>query len=344
MPPSADHPIAHFADRAAFRAWLAEHHAMRPGLWLRIAKTASPLRSVTIAEALDTALCFGWIDGQRKSHDADSYLQRFTPRTKRSAWSKRNREHVERLIAGGEMQAAGQAAVEAARADGRWERAYDSARSATVPEDLRAALDAEPGATAHFATLTGTSRYTILHRIQTAVRPETRRRRIAEFVTMLGRKPTPRPQAADDTRRRTFPILRMPVDPLPRLRSTCLALPEAHEVIAWGEPTFRVRNRMFATYASAASHHGAGRPAAWVKCAPANQALLVQAEPARFFVPPYVGVNGWVGVWLDRRPRWTQLAALLADAYRRTVPKRVAALRDAASGSDRPRRTPRPRS
>lgn len=118
----------------------------------------------------------------------------------------------------------------------------------------------------------------------------------------------------------------MPSDPLPRLRALCLALPEAHEVVAWGEPTFRVRNKLFAMYASAASHHGGGRPAVWVKASPANQALMVAAEPARFFVPPYVGPSGWVGVWLDRRPRWGELGGLLCDAYRQIAPRRLAAL------------------
>jgi hypothetical protein len=117
----------------------------------------------------------------------------------------------------------------------------------------------------------------------------------------------------------------VPADPLSRLRALCLALPEAHEVLAWGEPTFRVRNKLFATYASAATHHGAGRPAVWVKATPVNQALMVQAAPARFFVPPYMGVNGWVGVWLDRRPAWGELAELLRDAYRLTAPKRLVA-------------------
>jgi uncharacterized protein YdeI (YjbR/CyaY-like superfamily) len=190
MAPPTDYPIVRFADGAALRAWLHEHHESRPGIWLRIAKAASPLRSVTYAEALDVALCFGWIDGQRRSHDADSFLQKFTPRTKRSPWSKRNREHVERLIAGGEMHRAGLAAVEAAKADGRWERAYDSPGSATVPEDLRAALDANPEAKAFFETLRGTNRYAILYRIQTAVKPETRARRIAGFVAMLQRNET----------------------------------------------------------------------------------------------------------------------------------------------------------
>ena len=195
MSPASDYPILLFADRAAFRKWLGAHHASEPGLWLRIAKAASPLRSVTYAEALDVALCFGWIDGQKKSHDADSFLQKFTPRQKRSPWSKRNREHVARLTAAGEMHAAGLAAVEAAKTDGRWDRAYDSPAKAAVPDDLQAALDAHPDAKAFFAALNGANRYAILYRVQTAVKPETRARRIADLVAMLARGETlhPRP-------------------------------------------------------------------------------------------------------------------------------------------------------
>ena len=183
--PASDYPIVLFADRSAFRAWLRAHHASQPGLWLRIAKAASPLQSVTYAEALDVALCFGWIDGQKRSHDAESFLQKFTPRQKRSPWSKRNREHVERLIATGEMHPAGLAAVAAAKADGRWNRAYDSPGTASVPDDFQAALDKHPAAKAFFQTLTSANRYAILYRIQTAVKPETRARRIAEFIAML---------------------------------------------------------------------------------------------------------------------------------------------------------------
>ncbi|MDF1504974.1 MmcQ/YjbR family DNA-binding protein [Roseisolibacter sp. H3M3-2] len=117
-------------------------------------------------------------------------------------------------------------------------------------------------------------------------------------------------------------------DPLARLRALCLALPEAHEVVAWGEPTFRVRDRMFCTYAAADNHHGAGRPAAWIKATPANQALMVADAPDRYFVPPYVGKSGWVGVWLDRRPRWRDVGGLLEDAYRRTAPKKLLAALD----------------
>jgi len=191
--PASDYPILLFADRAALRRWLSAHHASQPGVWLRIAKLASPLRSVTYAEALDVALCFGWIDGQKKSHDADSFLQKFTPRQKRSPWSKRNREHVARLVAAGEMHPAGLAAVEAAKADGRWDRAYDSSGTATVPADFQAALDDRPEAKAFFEALKGANRYAILYRIQTAVRPETRARRIAEFVAMLERRETLHP-------------------------------------------------------------------------------------------------------------------------------------------------------
>jgi uncharacterized protein YdeI (YjbR/CyaY-like superfamily) len=188
--PSSDYPILLIADRAAFREWLGAHHASQPGLWLRIAKAASSLRSVTYAEALDVALCFGWIDGQKRSHDAESFLQKFTPRQKRSPWSKRNREHVERLLAAGEMHPAGLAAVEAAKADGRWGRAYDSPATIEVPADFQAALAEHPKARAFFDGLKGANRYAILYRIQTAVRPETRARRIAEFVAMLERGET----------------------------------------------------------------------------------------------------------------------------------------------------------
>ncbi len=114
--------------------------------------------------------------------------------------------------------------------------------------------------------------------------------------------------------------------PLTRLRTLCLALPEAHEVVAWGEPTFRVRNKIFAMFASAGNHHGAGRASVWIKAAPANQQFMVQADPARFFVPPYVGPSGWIGVWIDKRPDWKEVGELVRDAYRMTAPKKLAAL------------------
>ncbi|HEU4563306.1 MAG TPA: MmcQ/YjbR family DNA-binding protein [Gemmatimonadaceae bacterium] len=128
----------------------------------------------------------------------------------------------------------------------------------------------------------------------------------------------------------------MPRDPLPRLRALCLALPEAHEVLAWGEPTFRVRNKLFSMYASPGNHHGGGRAAVWVKATPENQALMLRAEPERFFVPPYVGPSGWVGVRLDGRPRWRELEELLRDAYCLTAPKRLIAQLDGAATA-RPR-------
>ena len=117
----------------------------------------------------------------------------------------------------------------------------------------------------------------------------------------------------------------MPSGPLARLRKICLALPDAHEVEAWGEPTFRVRNKLFAMYAAPNNHHGAGRPAVWCKAAPGNQALMVRAEPARYFVPPYVGPSGWVGVWLDRRPDWSEVKELMRDSYRLVAPRKLAA-------------------
>jgi predicted DNA-binding protein (MmcQ/YjbR family) len=127
----------------------------------------------------------------------------------------------------------------------------------------------------------------------------------------------------------------MPPSPLARLRKLCLALPEAHEVEAWGEPTFRVRNKLFAMFASADNHHGAGRPAVWCKAGPGNQGLMVRAAPSRFFVPPYVGPSGWIGIWLDRSTDWGEVGALLADSYRLVAPKRLAA--KMAEGTPRPR-------
>src|ERR687892_2352858 len=118
----------------------------------------------------------------------------------------------------------------------------------------------------------------------------------------------------------------MPPSPLARLRKLCLGLPEAHEVEAWGEPTFRVRNKLFAMYAAAENHHGGGRPAVWCKAAPGNHALMVGAEPQRYFVPPYVGPSGWVGVWLDRNPDWSEVKELMRDSYRLVAPKKLAAL------------------
>lgn len=182
-----EYPVLEVPDQAAWEEWMRENYATAPGVWLRMAKKGASLRSPSRDEALDVALCYGWIDGQARSEGDETWVQKYTPRGKRSVWSKRNREHVARLIAAGRMQPAGQAAIDAAVADGRWDRAYDSPATATVPPDLQAALDANPAAAEFFPTLSSQNRYAILHRIQTAVKPETRARRIAKFVEMMER-------------------------------------------------------------------------------------------------------------------------------------------------------------
>ena len=179
-----------FKSAKAFEAWLKKNHATSEGLWLKIAKRGSNEPSVTYPEAVEIALCWGWIDGQKKSLDDQHYLQRFTPRRARSVWSRINVNKVQALIEAGRMQAPGQAQIEAAKADGRWARAYDSARTSTVPEDLQAALEAEPAAKTFFASINASNRYAILWRIQTAARAETRARRIAQLVGMLARGET----------------------------------------------------------------------------------------------------------------------------------------------------------
>ena len=176
-----------FKSATAFEAWLRIHHATSDGLWLKLAKKGAADPTVTYAEAVDIALCWGWIDGQKKAFDEQHFLQRFTPRRSRSVWSKINVAKVGKLIAAGRMQPPGRAQVDAAKADGRWERAYDGARSATVPDDLQAALAACPQAQAFFATIDAANRYAVLWRVQTAVKPETRSRRIAMLVDMLAR-------------------------------------------------------------------------------------------------------------------------------------------------------------
>lgn len=179
-----------FKSAKAFEAWLKKNHVTSEGLWLKIAKRGSNEPSVTYPEAVEIALCWGWIDGQKKSLDDQHYLQRFTPRRARSVWSRINVNKVQALIEAGRMQAPGQAQIEAAKADGRWARAYDGARTSTVPEDLQAALNAEPAAKAFFASINASNRYAILWRIQTAARAETRARRIAQMVEMLARGET----------------------------------------------------------------------------------------------------------------------------------------------------------
>ena len=178
-------PVLFFEEQSQWRDWLHQHHDSAAGVWLRFAKANSGMKSINHSLALDVALCYGWIDGQAKSYDENSWLQKFTPRGKKSVWSKRNQEHVARLIASGEMHAAGLAAIDAAKADGRWERAYDAPSQAEVPDDFAAALARHPDAKAFFDTLKGMKRYSFLHRIQTAVKPETRARRIDQFVALL---------------------------------------------------------------------------------------------------------------------------------------------------------------
>jgi uncharacterized protein YdeI (YjbR/CyaY-like superfamily) len=185
------------ADTAAWRAWLAAHHATSTGVRLILAKkgTTEPTR-LTYDDALVEALCYGWIDGQLTRRDDATYFLRFTPRRARSGWSRRNTETAERLIAEGRMQAAGLAQVERAKADGRWDLAYAGSASIDVPDDLREALAASPRAQAMWDVLTRTNRYAVLYRVHEAKRAETRARRIAQYVEMLERGDTPYPQRA----------------------------------------------------------------------------------------------------------------------------------------------------
>jgi uncharacterized protein YdeI (YjbR/CyaY-like superfamily) len=176
-----------FKNAKAFEAWLKKHHATSDGLWLQIAKKGADEPSVTYPEAVEIALCWGWIDGQKKGLDDQHFLQRFTPRRARSIWSKINVDKVAVLIEAGRMQPSGHAQIEAAKADGRWAQAYDGAKTSTMPEDLQAALDASPKAKAFFATVNASNRYAVLWRVQTAVKPETRAKRIAQLVEMLAR-------------------------------------------------------------------------------------------------------------------------------------------------------------
>jgi len=182
-------------DAAAWRTWLAEHHAEPDGVWLVLAKkgTVEPT-SLGYDDALEEALCHGWIDGQVRRRDETTYKQRFTPRRNRSPWSKRNVGIAERLDEEGRMHPAGQAEIERAKSDGRWEAAYAGPATIEVPGDLAAALAAEPKAKELFERLTSQNRYAVLYRVTTAKRAETRERRVREFVAMLARGETPYPQ------------------------------------------------------------------------------------------------------------------------------------------------------
>jgi len=187
MPTTTEFPILPFESKKKFAEWLAKNHDKSAGLWLKIAKKATGISTVTYAEALDVALCYGWIDGQKGSFDEQYFLQKFTPRRPKSIWSKINVEKVERLIASGEMKLSGLKAVEAAKLDGRWAAAYSSQKNMEVPADFQSALNKNKKAKAFFETLTGSRRYSFLLRIETAKKAETREKRIRQFVEMLAK-------------------------------------------------------------------------------------------------------------------------------------------------------------
>jgi len=184
---STDLSVISFESKKKWADWLARQHNKSAGVWLKLSKKDSGIQSVTRDEALDVALCYGWIDGQGMSFDDKYWLQKFTPRRPKSIWSKINTEKVERLIASGEMKPAGLKVIEAAKQDGRWEAAYASQKNITVPEDFQAVLNRNRKAKAFFATLSGANRYAILFRIHNAKKPETRLKRIQQFVQMLER-------------------------------------------------------------------------------------------------------------------------------------------------------------
>ena len=180
-------PTLPFHSKKKWADWLAKQHDKSAGVWVKIAKKGTGILSVTHEEALDVALCYGWIDGQKGSFDEKYFLQKFTPRRPKSIWSKINTEKVKRLIASGKMKPAGLKAIEAAKQDGRWDAAYEGQKSISVPEDFQAALDKNKNAKAFFATLNSANRYAFLFRIQTAKKAETREKRIRQFVEMLAR-------------------------------------------------------------------------------------------------------------------------------------------------------------
>jgi uncharacterized protein YdeI (YjbR/CyaY-like superfamily) len=186
-PNSDPKPIASFADAAAFDSWLAENHGSHPGIWMRIAKRGAPETSVTYAEALDVALRFGWIDGQKRALDRFYWLQSFTQRRSTSVWSKRNVEKATAMIEAGTMHPAGLAQVEAAKADGRWDRAYEGSPGASASPEFLAALEANPAAKSFYETLNAVNRYALYYRIHSAKKPETRAKRIETFIDMLAR-------------------------------------------------------------------------------------------------------------------------------------------------------------
>jgi uncharacterized protein YdeI (YjbR/CyaY-like superfamily) len=189
-PPKLDLPIRLFKNQDAWEKWLASNHAKSPGIWMRIAKKASGIPSTNYQEALDVALCYGWIDGQKLPYDDTSWLQRFTRRGPKSLWSKINTGKVEALIKSGRMRPPGLEAIESAKATGRWESAYQPWSNPDVPPELQAGLDKSPKAKAFFETLRGANRYALIFRVQTAKKPETRAKRVADFIASLERNET----------------------------------------------------------------------------------------------------------------------------------------------------------
>jgi uncharacterized protein YdeI (YjbR/CyaY-like superfamily) len=177
-----------FRDQKEWASWLDEHHKVSPGVWLRIGKKGSGLQSLTYTDAVEIALCYGWIDGPKRAYDGVSWIQRFTPRGPNSVWSRINRNKAEELIRSGRMRPAGLDAIDRAQQNGRWETAYDSPSRSAVPRDFQAALNGNRKARSFFASLDRANRYAILWRIQTAKRPETRARKIQEFIRMLERR------------------------------------------------------------------------------------------------------------------------------------------------------------
>jgi len=180
-------PVKSFATPHAWRAWLEKNHAHSDGLWLRLFKKTSGKQTLNYDQALDEALCFGWIDGQKKGHDDESWVQKFTPRRARSMWSKRNREHIARLIKEKRMTAAGRKQVEAAKKDGRWDSAYDSPKNMEIPADFMKVMKKDKKAEAFFKTLNRANLYAIAWRLQTAKKPETREKRMKTLLEMLAR-------------------------------------------------------------------------------------------------------------------------------------------------------------
>ena len=194
MATSNEFPVMAFESQQAWEAWLDAHHADTMGVWLKIAKKGASISSVSYGEALESALCYGWIDGMKAALDEQFWLQKFTPRQPRSVWSRVNREKALALLAAGRMRAAGQRQIELAQSDGRWQAAYESQRTIAMPPDFQTALEESPEAAQFFSTLDSANRYAILWRIHQAKQPATRSARIQKFIGMLSRHEKVHPQ------------------------------------------------------------------------------------------------------------------------------------------------------